>query len=159
MTLDLSKIIGQIGARASQARTDAPAWGESLEKAEAALTAADPSTLARRIESAGVGFAWQGIAGLVGDIKGSYAPSDPPPNFTVVASDGSHIEPERHHPANCFLLNIGAASFRYGQDASAELTSEPTLFYGDDLALPITKAGVRREPIEGAILGMKRTVA
>jgi len=55
--------------------------------------------------------------------------------YTLVATDGSQIYPDRHEGLSCFLINIGVAQTTYGQHCSVRFSSEPTVFsgiYGDE---------------------------
>jgi hypothetical protein len=56
----------------------------------------------------------------------------------------------------CYLINIGRAILHYGGNPDALLSSEPALYFGDDLVL--TDPVGREELIEGALLGLKRSV-
>jgi hypothetical protein len=72
----------------------------------------------------------------------------------VIATDGSQIEPDRHGPADFFLLNVGWAVVRYGASPFAELTSEPTLFFGPEQTHIVHQD--RRVPIQDHLLSAKR---
>jgi hypothetical protein len=53
-----------------------------------------------------------------------------PNRYTVMAVDGSQIEPDFHEVAPCYLINVGHALLRYGRGVSGtRLASVPTLFY------------------------------
>jgi hypothetical protein len=75
-------------------------------------------------------------------------------DHVVIATDGSQIDPDRHGPADFFLLNVGWAVVRYGADPYAELASEPALFFGPD-ETHIVHQG-RRVPIQDHLLSAKR---
>jgi len=57
------------------------------------------------------------------------------------------------------LINIGSVILHYGSNPSAVLDSLPHLYAGDE-DLVITQPGVkgREQPVEGALLGIKRSV-
>jgi len=59
----------------------------------------------------------------------------------------------------CYLINIGSAVIHYGTDPGAVLDSLPRL-YSDDEELVVRPSGLtnREQPIEGTLLGIKRTV-
>ncbi|PDW04300.1 DNA double-strand break repair nuclease NurA [Candidatus Viridilinea mediisalina] len=79
-----------------------------------------------------------------------------PPAYSLVATDGSQIELDRHGAIPCYVINIGQVFLRYGQAPTARLTSQPTLCYHDeDLYL---HDGARRIPIEGNYLSARRDV-
>lgn len=80
-----------------------------------------------------------------------------PPEYALIASDGSQIEVDRHGAAAWYVLNIGRVYLRYGARPAAKLSARPTLYFRDeDLYL---SDGVRRIPIEGNYLSARRDVA
>lgn len=88
------------------------------------------------------------------DTMRSVAP--PPPTYTLVASDGSQIERDRHGLASCYVINTGRVYLRYGEQPAARLTSRPALYYQEqDLYL---SDGAKRVPIEGNYLSIRRDV-
>ncbi len=81
-----------------------------------------------------------------------------PGTYTVVASDGSQIEPDRHGPALCYLINIGSALISYGETPRALLESEPTLGFGDHDLYITPGDDKRRTLVEAHILDARRDV-
>jgi hypothetical protein len=97
------------------------------------------------------------VAGLVDGLSQHHNPPPLPRNFTVVATDGSHIDVDRHKSTRCYLINIGAAVLDYGIRPEAVLNSYPQLYFGDeDLVIASDKG--RGQPVEGPLLGIKRSV-
>jgi hypothetical protein len=82
----------------------------------------------------------------------------PPTNHRVVATDGSQIEPDRHGFAEYYLLNVGWAVLRYGDQPDAELSSTPSLKYELDDLFIISPDQQRRVPVQGAHLSARRSV-
>jgi hypothetical protein len=79
-----------------------------------------------------------------------------PPDYALVATDGSQIDVERHGMAACYVINIGRVFLRYGARPAAKLSSRPALYYREeDLYL---SDGVRRIAIEGNYLSAKRDI-
>jgi hypothetical protein len=79
-----------------------------------------------------------------------------PPEYALVATDGSQIDVERHGMAACYVINIGRVYLRYGERPQARLSARPTLYYREeDLYL---SDGVRRVAIEGNYLSARRDV-
>jgi hypothetical protein len=76
--------------------------------------------------------------------------------YTLLASDGSHIDIDRHGVAPCYVINTGRVYLRYGDQSAARLSSQPGLYYEED-DLYLTD-GARRIPIEGNYLGVRRDV-
>ena len=99
------------------------------------------------------------VAGLVDGLDQHYKASSSPPEFTVIATDGSHIDVDRHRSTRCYLINIGSVILHYGVHPSATLDSLPCLYSeDDDLVIAPTGIKGREQPIEGALLGIKRSV-
>ena len=99
------------------------------------------------------------VAGLVDGLDQHYKVPPLPAEFTVLATDGSHIDVDRHRSTRCYLINIGSVVLHYGAQPGAVLDSFPCLYAGDeDLVIAPTGAKGREQPIEGALLGIKRSV-
>jgi len=99
------------------------------------------------------------VAGLVDGLDQHYQTPPCPAEFTVIATDGSHIDVDRHKSTRCYLVNIGSVILHYGAQPDAVLNSLPSLYFGDE-DLVITPTGVkgREQPVEGTLLGIKRSV-
>jgi len=99
------------------------------------------------------------VAGLVDGLDRRYASPPLPAEFTVIATDGSHIDVDRHQSTRCYLINIGSVVLRYGTAPDAVLESFPSLYTGEeDLVVAPTGGRGREQLIEGTLLGIKRTV-
>ena len=99
------------------------------------------------------------VAGLVNGLDRCHKAPPTPTEFAVIATDGSHIDVDRHRSTRCYLINIGTVILHYGASPSATLDSFPCLYAGDG-DMVIVPAGVRgrEQPIEGTLLGIKRSV-
>ncbi len=83
------------------------------------------------------------------------------PQYTVMASDGSEVDPDRHGAGGAYyLINIGRARIPYGQpDREVELKSCSTLgFTDEDLFLVDPRDPRRQVPVRDRHLDAKRTV-
>lgn len=87
-----------------------------------------------------------------------HCPGNLPKNFCVLSVDGSHIDVDRHLSAQCALINIGGCVIKYGAQSHAYLFNTPTLYSNEQLYLTEKKSSVTEVPIEGAVLGLKRTI-
>jgi hypothetical protein len=118
----------------------------------------DLDHLKKKIEDSKGKTTWL-VAGLVDGLDRHYKALSLPPEFTVIATDGSHIDVDRHKSTRCYLINIGAAILHYGAYPSAALDSFPCLYSGDEdlVIMPVGVRG-REQPVEGALLGIKRSV-
>jgi hypothetical protein len=157
MSLDLTKVAAQVitmiaGLKDSRAEREG-----RLRSALETLNspAIDLDDLKKKIKQSRT--TWL-VADIVEGLNGRYAAPPAPTDFTVLATDGSHIDVDRHHATRCYLINTGEVVLRYGSRPDAVLTSSPSL-YSDDKDLAITPPGGGREqPVEGTILGIKRSV-
>jgi hypothetical protein len=114
--------------------------------------------LRKKIEDSKGKTTWL-VAGLVDGLDQCYKPSSLPRQFTVIATDGSHIDVDRHRSTRCYLINIGTVVLHYGAQPDALLDSFPALYFGDeDLVIAPDGAKGREQPIEGVLLGIKRSV-
>jgi hypothetical protein len=156
MSLDLSKLISQIVDLATSLKLKE---GERQAKLEFALktlksSAADLNALKQKVEASK--STWL-VAGLKESIDLRQTAPHCPDDFMVLASDGSHIDVDRHQSAHCFLINIGMAQLQYGRNPDAQLLSFPSLYF-KDADVVITSAEGRQIPIEGQLLGIKRGI-
>lgn len=77
-----------------------------------------------------------------------------PERFTVVAADGSLIQPDRHSAALYYVINIGSLVYRHGSGEPPVARSEPTLgyteadLYENDLLVAGNLLDVRRDLAE-----------
>ena len=80
-----------------------------------------------------------------------------PRNYCVLGVDGSHIDINRHMPADCFLINIGGIGLLYGDTPDAWLFNEPTLYADDsDLFIRNPENEHQGELVSGSVLDAKR---
>ncbi len=158
MSLDLTKVASQVEGMAARLKADSAERQEHLQNALAVLgdRDADLEQLKRKIASSKT--TWL-VARLVDGLARHYKAPSIPPQFTIIATDGSHIDVDRHKSTRCYLINIGSAILHYGTSPGAVLDSLPRLYSGDD-DLVVIPAGVkgREQPIEGGLLGIKRGV-
>lgn len=154
MALDLNQIVEQVQAMTRhlklQYEKKAGKLTMALDTMHSELAAYEP--LNKKISEAKT--TWL-VAGLKEKIDISVPVSDCPQDYVVLASDGSHIDVDRHQSTHCFLINVGLVKIRYGQMSDAELTSEPRLYFKEDEVV-ISSLDRRQVPIEGQILGIKR---
>jgi hypothetical protein len=156
MSLDLTKVASQVSGMVARLKAGAEERRNRLRQALDVLHASDLEQLTKKVASSKT--TWL-VAGLVDGLDRRYQAPTLPEEFTVLASDGSHIDVDRHRSTRCYLINIGAALIRYGAQPGAVLDSFPCL-YSSDEDLVITPAGVRgrEQPVEGTLLGIKRGV-
>jgi hypothetical protein len=157
VSLDLTKVAAQVGAMIAGLGDNRAVRERRLRFALETIgsPAIDLDALQKKIKAAKT--TWL-VAELTEGLNKRYALPPAPADFTVMATDGSHIDVDRHRATRCFLINIGAVSLSYGSQPDAILSSSPRL-YADDKDLVITPPGGGREQtIEGALLGIKRSI-
>ncbi len=79
---------------------------------------------------------------------GIISTGEAPTSYSAAAADGSQVVPGRHEPLPYYVINIGKAIIRYGDDPGSDLTSTPKL--GDlgsvDDGFSVRGMELRREP-------------
>ena len=156
VSLDFTQIVAQIEDLAASLKAQE---GERRAKLDFALAtiqspAAEFNQLRQKIETSKTTWLVAGLRERV-DLCQPALPC--PENFIILASDGSHIDVDRHHSAHCFLINIGIAQLQYGQKPDAWLYNSPFLYFKDDEVV-VSSADGRQALIEGQLLGIKRSV-
>ena len=127
MTLRLEQVAGQLPGLVARYKQQLEAMNRGIDAAEAAARewAADPDAGNRRIEQAMASATEQQPYATVYAGESPAAAYDPPPfaPVTVVAADGSSIEPDRFAAVQCYVLNTGAVVLPYGTGTPASLGS------------------------------------
>jgi hypothetical protein len=157
MPLDLSRVVLQINGMVERLKTGRRERVERINRAVEILHAQTGKLDALKKKIALSKTTWL-VAEPVETLNRKHRPVPIPPEFTIFATDGSHIDVDRHHATHCFLINIGSVMLHYGHKPDARLESEPRIYY-DDAELAITSPDKLREiPVEGNLLGIKRSV-
>jgi hypothetical protein len=157
MSLDLTKVAAQVGNMVARLKASGEQRQRRLQNALDSLNdkSLDTEGLKKKIDSSQT--TWL-VAGLVDGLNPRYKAPPLPPEFSVLATDGSHIDVDRHQSTRCYLINIGAVVLEYGQNPEAFLDSFPALYFGDEELVIAPANGGRAQPIEGPLLGIKRAV-
>jgi GNAT superfamily N-acetyltransferase len=158
MSLDLTKVVAQVGSMVARLKAGGEDRQKRLRNALNVLNdkSLDLDKLAKKIEASQT--TWL-VAGLVDGLSPRYKSPPLPPDFSVVATDGSNIDVDRHKSTRCYLINIGSVVLRYGAKPEARLESSPVLYFGDeDLVIAPDGNKGREQPIEGVLLGIRRAV-
>jgi len=85
-------------------------------------------------------------------LTSSYPPPDSTIQATLIAADGSQINPDRHAAVQFGLINVGAIIMKLNSGEAPELSTESELLFGDDL-LP---NGI---PMSDGMVALKRDLA
>jgi hypothetical protein len=137
MALELSKVTAHIEAlgqelasRAEQQRRALPAARALLREFGAErdmLRELARSAAGQRLRCASPGGEF---------LDRPYAASLLPENFTLIATDGSQIYPDRHGVALYYVINIGSIVFRHGSGQAPEIATDPEIYFRpEDLLL------------------------
>lgn len=155
MSLDLHKIASQMEDAVSYLNDQETSRSSRLDQALQTILTTRPEVLESKRSLSRTTFP---IAGLQWSIAGRYTSPSLPPNYTVLAVDGSHIDVDRHLAVQCYLLNIGRVRIQYGDSPQAWLGSQPRLYTEEDDLQIIDPGGIRTQPIEGPLIGALRAV-
>lgn len=149
MTLDLGAISGQFDELADAVGDDDVELGRI--KLRQVFEDVDAGSLLARFS--GARTSWL-LARPEGVFQAAIQAPAVPRDYTVVASDGSFILPDRHTPARFYVINIGKVVLRYGTEPSADLSASPSMYFREhELFVP---DNLRRIPVNGPVLGLKR---
>lgn len=159
MSLELGHVARQIDQVATTLSAGQQEWRDRLKLALEALSRAGQSLddLKLKIVRSQGKSTW--LVALPSE--GLDLHHDPPAvsaDFSVIGVDGSHIDVDRHRPVRCYLINTGWAALRYGGQPVADLGSRASLYAEERDLVLADPQGNRDQPIEGALLGMKRSV-
>jgi len=157
MGLDLSALSRQVRQMSHTAAMSAAdvATRAAQARARYLASAGEEARWAQAVNLSREGANWL-LAMPVEPLDTVRALPPPPAAYSVVATDGSQIDLDRHGAVACYLINIGQVFIRYGQQPKARLTSRPALYYREeDLYL---RDGARRVLIEGNYLSARRDV-
>ena len=158
MPLDLNKVFPQVGGMIRRLKIEGVERQERLKFALGTLReqAGNAEKLAGKINASKT--TWL-VSGLVDGLDRVYSPAAAPDEFSVLATDGSHIAVDRHRSPRCYLINIGTVALHYGRDPGAELDSVPSLYSGEEeMFIAPDGAKGREQPVEGTLLGIKRGI-
>jgi hypothetical protein len=159
VSLDLAKIVTQVSDMVTRLKDGLEERQECLQYALDTISrkAVDLEGLKKKIAASRT--TWL-VADLVDGLADHYGAPSLPDEFTVIATDGSHIDVNRHHATRCYLINIGSAVIGYGAEPDATLKSFPHLYSNEEDLVITSSNGKGREPsVEGTLLGIKRGVA
>jgi hypothetical protein len=79
-----------------------------------------------------------------------------PSEYTVLASDGSQIYPDRHESFPCYLINIGSVVLGYGARAQAVLSSTPRFYFSEEDRFTVWDG--KRVMVTPEVISVKRAV-
>jgi hypothetical protein len=66
-------------------------------------------------------------------LTSTYAPPPPAGDVTVIAADGSQINPDRHSSIQFSIINVGIITMKLHSGRAPEICVETEMLYGEDL--------------------------
>lgn len=160
MTVDFNKISPQIGEMVEKLKSVNQDTLGHLNRALDTLGDVNLNIekLKRKIAESKTTAQWP-VVGLVDEPSVRIKPRQTPPEYSVLATDGSHIDIDRNQAAHCYLINIGSVKIDYGSNPSAELDSFPELYSSEeDMIISSRDNKLQKENIQGNLLDAKRAV-
>src|SRR4030042_5367616 len=157
MSLDLLQVAGQIEKMAAGLKAAEEKRLEKINFASETLhkQAAELKQLRQKIQSSKT--TWL-VADAANKLDTHETPPACPQDFVVLATDGSHIDVDRHRSAHCFLINSGTAELEYGKTPDARLYNLSSLYFEDKDTIIPSPQGNSYEQVEGALLGIRRSI-
>jgi hypothetical protein len=150
MPLDFSVVSREVNALAALYRPEERV--RLLREAQNLLRRADPDKVRDRLSERKERYPWL-VANPVRSLAETFpVPALPPGGYSVVASDGSNIPPDRHSPVQYCILSISKVVLTYGERPAASLQAETEMLYGDE------NLYVDGVPLQGELLGAKMAV-
>jgi hypothetical protein len=156
MPVDWHRLMPQIEVMTSKLKTAQEEQRQHLQMALDTLHKCDTTELKKKIANSRT--TWL-VADPMENLSNLYDNVACPRDYHVVAADGSQIDVDRHGLAHCLLINLGAILLSYGSKADAQLSCQPMLYSEQADMVIADPATGRQESVQGAILGLKRTVA
>jgi hypothetical protein len=160
MTLDITKVASQVGEMLDKLKSDNRELLHNLKSARDKLT--DPKLeiekLKKKIAASKGKTTWL-VPGLVEPLCQTHTAQIAPAEFTILATDGSHIDVDRNKAVRCYLINIGSVLLKYGVSPEANLESFPRLYCQDnDMEIANPRDPTEKRPLDSTLLGILRGV-
>lgn len=159
MSVNFVRVAGQLQDLSQRLAAGAGERQRRLQRALQVLreSAAQPEALGRRVETART--SWLLARPLTEPVDGTQGEPPRPTDYVVLATDGSHIDVDRHIAVRCYLLNLGWARIGYGAYAHlTALDNEPFLsFSNEDLTFGDDHDASHEELVAGGLLSALRS--
>ena len=155
MPLDLAALARQTRLAADETAGREAELAARVDEAAARLRSLAWDEVAARVE-ARRNRPW--LAGVPLEPMAAGHPAPPEPaSYTVVSTDGSHLDHDHHGPLPCWLINVGAVAIRYGGEPTARLETRSWLGYRPEELHFVH--GDYRLRVQGQLLNVRRQVA
>jgi hypothetical protein len=157
MALDLNKVVPQAVRMATRLKEERLNRAARLTLAGEVLAREASRVTELNNRASHSKTAWP-VAGLIERFDRSYPPPLLPASFTVLGTDGSHIDIDRHRSVRCYVINIGAVRLEYGAYPDASLENRPRVYFEPTDMAYLAPDNSRELAIEGNLLSVKRAV-
>jgi len=155
--LDLNKLYAQITALGAYQQSRRQDLATALDVAEKRIDIVNDNTGAFRDKLQKFddsGASWLVAVPTSEEPFETHAPVECPKSYTIVSTDGSQIEPDRHGPHSAFLINIGRVEIGYGDFLNYKFGSDPSLFFEEKDV--VRRFGGEERAVSGAMLAALR---
>jgi hypothetical protein len=139
MTLELNEVSAQVKAMGQSLADQGPKRDEAARTARELLKqfTTEFGALNDRIQRADrvqqLRFDWVGAAPTTEPLNAHFPLPPCPEQFTIIASDGSQILPNRHAITLYYLINVGSIEYRHGSGEKPQTHNlPPQLFYAPE---------------------------
>ncbi|NCO66830.1 MAG: hypothetical protein COW32_02240 [Candidatus Aquicultor secundus] len=152
--LDLNKLYKQISALGiyQQNRSNDLVKAVKAAKAQVLSVLENPQAFRDKLERANA--SWLIAIPTDEEPFTTFAPRACPESYTVLSTDGSQINPDRHSPHPALLINVGKVKIGYGDFLGYKMESEPSLFF-EERDIKRRFGGEERE-VSGQVLAALR---
>jgi hypothetical protein len=132
MTLELSKVAAQISAMGENAAQRASDRKSILPVVRSLLAEHATNAALRDKVEAAIKSGWDGAMPAREPLDAAFEPPALPPQFAVVATDGSQIYPDRHGLALYYVINVGSIVLRLGTGETPLTGTHPLVCFEAD---------------------------
>lgn len=155
MTLLFSQLSPQLDSLGQEFARQERQYEQLLELALRLLRehATDYRALSQRARMVAEQLQWRGAIPMEEPLDSAHPLPPHPPRASIIAADGSQIEPDRHGAALYYLINIGSIVFEHGTGQRPRAESEPHLFYRPD------EVYEDKRLVQGNLLDIRRDTA
>lgn len=152
--LDLNKLHAQINALSKYQRDRIQNLAEALGIAseQIKLVSEDIRAFVNKVSRSST--SWLVAMPTEEDPFEAHRPIVCPGSYTILSTDGSQINPDRHSPHRAFLINIGKVEISYGDYLGYRLESEPSLFFEEKDIM--RRFGGKEREVSGGVLAALR---
>lgn len=152
--LDLNKLYMQIDALGAHQQKQAWNIKAALDIAKEEVKSASENIDAFRDKVSSAKTSWLVAIPTEEAPFKAHPPVECPESYTVLSTDGSQINPDRHSPHPAYLINIGQVELGYGKFLGYKFESDPYLFFEEKDIIRLF--GGEERSVSGSVLAALR---